>query len=82
MGTDSQKFEGQSNFTADLNLQKLQVITDCMSLVTNCSWQELCKHVENVEKEYWRRDAVVPDGIDNIIKHCNADDYSEADTAM
>lgn len=64
-----------------MNFQKLQVITDSVSLVTNGSWHEFCKHVEKVEKEYWRRDTVVPGGIGNIIKHSRADDYSDVDSA-
>jgi len=29
---------------ADMNLQKLQVFKDSVSLVTNGSWQEFCKY--------------------------------------
>jgi len=64
-----------------MNHQKLQVVTDSVSLLTNDSWQEFYKHVENIEKEYWRRDTVVPDGIGNIIKHSSGDDCSDVDTA-
>jgi hypothetical protein len=64
-----------------MNHQKYQVITDSVSLVTKGSWQEFCKHVEYVEKEYWRKDTVVPDGIGNIIKHSSADDCSDVDSA-
>jgi hypothetical protein len=64
-----------------MNHQKLHVITYSVSFVTNGSWQEFCKHVEDVEKEYWRRDTVVPDGIGNITKHSSADDCNDVDTA-
>jgi len=30
--------------------------------------------LKKVEKEYWRRDVVVPGGIVNIIKHSSADE--------
>jgi len=49
-----------------MNHQTLQVVTDSVSLLTNDSRQEFCKHVENVEKEYWRRDMVVPGGVGDI----------------
>ncbi|KAJ4440467.1 hypothetical protein ANN_08608 [Periplaneta americana] len=53
---------------------------ECNSLqeVTRQDWAGFCHHVANLEAEYWEKDGVVPDVIDQISINLNTDSDSEA----
>lgn len=68
----------RENVTADTNLHKLLHVTeDSVPLVTQDDWKAYYKHVDNIQKEYWERDRVVPAVAHNIITHLNP--YSKSD---
>jgi hypothetical protein len=50
------------------------------SRLTKEYWQGFCKHVENIKREHWERDRVLPGHIDSIIKYLNPDSDSNDDT--
>ncbi|KAJ4432283.1 hypothetical protein ANN_20901 [Periplaneta americana] len=68
-----------TNVTGDLSLTKLRETTkNAIQEVTRQDWTGFCHHVANLEAEYWEKDGVVPDVIDQISINLNADSDSEA----
>jgi hypothetical protein len=48
--------------------------------VTKDEWQGYCKCVENIQKECWEGDTIVPNNIDCIILHLNPDSDGDNDS--
>lgn len=68
-----------TNVTGDLSLTKLRETTkNAIQEVTRQDWAGFCHHVANLEAEYWEKDGVVPDVIDQISINLNTDSDSEA----
>ncbi|XP_076298376.1 uncharacterized protein LOC143217712 [Lasioglossum baleicum] len=58
------------------------ILIDAINSVTMEKWNNFCKHVEKIEKEYWEKDGLVEEILDTIeveSSECNSD--TEEDTS-
>ncbi|KAJ4429030.1 hypothetical protein ANN_26026 [Periplaneta americana] len=67
-----------TNVTADMFLTKLRETTkNGIQEVTQEDWAGFCYHVATLEAEYWEKDRVLPDVIDQISISLNTNSDSE-----
>jgi hypothetical protein len=56
------------NITGELSLQSLTDLTKiAIASVTKEDWAGYSKHVQMLEQQYWEKDGLLPDVIENII---------------
>lgn len=71
----------ERNVTGDLSLQNLQsLLKDALSKVDKDEWAEHCKHVEEIEDDYWKKDGLIEELVDDcVIEVASSDSDSDAD---
>ncbi|XP_046981561.1 uncharacterized protein LOC124550863 [Schistocerca americana] len=76
-----------------LNDDLLQLVSETLLLVTADDWEGYCTNKQQLEEDYWRRDAVVEHAIEDIMINtaesdssddnkdlCTDDEYNESDS--
>lgn len=58
----------------------LSMSEDAINSISSENWKKYCKHVANLEKEYWDKDGVIEDLCDPIFFSVNSDTESESDS--
>jgi len=73
------------NTQGDLSLRRLrELTTEGIQSVTAEDWEGYCRHVQKLEDEYWERDGIVADVIDEFIINVqdnSSDDESSSDSS-
>lgn len=70
----------EHNVTGNLSLTKLQEVTsNAIASVTPADWEQFEQHVIKVENEFWEKDGLLEDIMDNIVINIGGVDSSDED---
>ena len=56
-----------------------KLVPEGMSMVTPALWEKFCHHTEKVEDEYWQKDGLIEDIVEEILINAE-DDCSDSDS--
>ena len=58
----------------------LELTNEAFNNITANDWENHCRHVENIEAEYRRRDIVIDHVVDNVVINLTDDSSSDSDS--
>lgn len=71
----------ERNVTGDSSLDNLKLLLQtAITEVTSTEWAAHCKHVENVENNYWEKDGLLEDLVEELSFQINSSDSDSEDT--
>ena len=73
----------ENNTTSTLSIGDLEILVkQVIQEVTPVGWENFCAHVEKIEQEYWKKDGLLEDVMDNLtmkLQSSGSDDSDESD---
>ncbi|XP_046675005.1 uncharacterized protein LOC124363787 [Homalodisca vitripennis] len=64
-----------NNASGSVSLTKLlNLATTALDSVTPAKWKNYCDHVQHIEQEYWEKDGITEDAIDEFVIRLGEDD--------
>ncbi|XP_054283210.1 uncharacterized protein LOC129000275 [Macrosteles quadrilineatus] len=58
------------NTSGNMSLSSLQELAiEALDSVSNATWKNFCHHVINIEKDYWAKDGLMEEAVDEMIIH-------------
>jgi hypothetical protein len=71
----------EKNVAGEMSLSVLKYVTmDAFSSVTRSDSEGYCSHVRNLETEYWEKDGLLEDTIDDFIIALGGDESDSSDS--
>jgi hypothetical protein len=71
----------EKNVAGEMSLSVLKDVTvDAVSSVTRSDWEGYCSHVRKLETEYWEKDVLLEDTIDDFIIALGGDESDSSDS--
>lgn len=72
----------EHNVTGDMSLTQLQQVTEmAINSITPTDWEGYTSHVKKIEDEFWRKDGLMEDVIDNFIISAGGMDSSDEENS-
>lgn len=70
------------NTAGNMSLTALQdLVNDAMGSVSPSDWKKYVDHVINIEKDYWNKDGIMEDAVDQVIVRLGDDsETSDSET--
>ena len=76
-----QKIRENTNTT--LSIGDLEIfVRRVIQKVTPVGWENFCAHVEKIEQEFWKKDGLLEDVMDNLtmeLQSSGSDDWDDSD---
>ncbi|KAF8778908.1 hypothetical protein HNY73_015588 [Argiope bruennichi] len=70
----------ERNVTGDLSLDNLKsLLQTAITEVTSAEWAAHCKHVEKLENNYWEKDGLLEDLVDELSFQIDTNDDSDSE---
>ncbi|XP_055946985.1 uncharacterized protein LOC129980628 [Argiope bruennichi] len=70
----------ERNVTGDLSLDNLKsLLQTAITAVTSAEWAAHCKHVEKLENNYWEKDELLEDLVDELSFQIDTNDDSDSE---
>ncbi|XP_055943161.1 uncharacterized protein LOC129972879 [Argiope bruennichi] len=70
----------ERNVTGDLSLDNLKsLLQTAITEVTSAEWAAHCKHVEKLENNYWEKDGLLKDLVDELSFQIDTNDDSDSE---
>ena len=54
------------------------LVPQAINTITPAMWKKFCDHAEKVEEEYWKKDGLVEDVVEEILIHVGSDSDDES----
>ena len=54
------------------------LVPQAINTITPAMWKKFCDHTEKVEEEYWKKDGLVEDIVEEILIHVGSDSDDES----
>ena len=54
-----------------------KLVPEGINMVTPALWEKFCRHTEKVEDEYWHKDGLIEDIVEEILINVEDDDSSD-----
>lgn len=65
----------EQNITGDLCLKKLENATkEVFTQISKEAWESCCNHIEKLEKEYWDKDGIMENTMEQFVINLDEDD--------
>ena len=73
----------EKNTTSTLSIDDLEIfVRQVIQEVTPVGWENFCAHVEKIEQEFWKKDGLLEDVMDNLtmeLQSSGSDDWDKSD---